>query len=281
MISDIVFFFNVIKRWLERMIVPSPLSFEEIFDPEREVKKILKLARKDRVYKLREFKNKLAYQRAGLMKIQIKLDRAVHKNLDLSFREAWKMVAGMGVKYGMSWRQGSIAKSILRRCFKTRSYIRDVRKKYPNDSELYAAIFGRLPEGYVKVFERPISLYFYCLDIRDFAFIYQGKEFWKEKGILTEDQIEEARRSNGIMTQCGSHLISGLENALTAGILPGIDPRGIISTFIHEEQHSINALVREHVIPYIEYNKDLYKSESFRKIPQGDLSANRRRARFG
>lgn len=271
MMGSIVFLFNVIKRWLGKKIMPNPLSSGEIFDPEREVKKILKLARKDRVYKLKEFKNKLAYQRVGLVKIHIELDRVVHKNLNLSFQEAWKMVSAKGAKYGMSWRQRSIAKSILRKCFKTHSYIRDVRKKYPNDAELYAAIFGKLPEGYVKVFEWPTNLYFYCLDIRDYAFIYQGREFWEEKGVLTEDHIENARRSNGVMTQCGSHLISGLENALAAGIIPDIDPWGIISTFFHEEQHSINALIREHVVPCIEYGRDLYRSESFRKIPWGNL----------
>lgn len=267
MIGNVAFLLNTIKRWLRKKILPSPLSFGEIFDPERELKKILKFARKDRICKFREFKNKLAYQRAGLAKIEIKLDQAIHKDLDLSFRDAWKMVGVLGKKYGMSWKQRSIAKSILRQCFKTRSYIRDVRKKYPNDSELYAAIFGRLPEGYVKVFERPVNLYFYCLDIRDFAFICQGKEFWREKGILTEEQIEDARRSNGIMTQCGSHLISGLENALAAGIPPNFDPWGIIGAFFHEEQHSINALVRKNVILCTEYGRDMYRSESFRKIP--------------
>lgn len=214
-----------------------PIKKGEEFSPEDELKKILKAPKLERKKLLREYKEKLIYQKEGLAVIQKEIIAKIRDNPDATLSELYEMVKDFASKYGLSSEQKMIARNLLFEYNKKHSFVRMEREKYPNDADLFTVVFGRPPKGEIEIIQGPITLYFRCKDPEDYALIHSGA-FMSLK-TPSEEQIKEASMSGGVSTS--GALIPGLRNSIIAensSVVHG-DYRKILD---HEEQHAIKKL---------------------------------------
>lgn len=141
--------------------------------------------------------------------------------------------------------QVAVCKDTVKRAVQQSKNIHALRQKYPSDQKLFAWCFGREPRGEVQVVQGPITLYFRCADVEDYAYVHAG---FDRNETVTPEQLRRAMLSGGIAisTSCGLPTLA--INALT------LENNGKKSPFIgepvswiydHEELHAYQMLFRE------------------------------------
>jgi len=214
----------------------------EPFDPRAELKNLRHGDKETRTEKLENYKTELIRQKEGIAEIQNDLEKQIRENPDLPQEELMKTVLNKAPEYRLSENQLKLFKETLNKYEKTHQAIREARKKYPDDKELFKACFGKEPEGAIEVIESPITLYFRCRDLKDYAWIYNDKCSTPEKQKLTKSDIQRASMTSGFsVSGC---LIPSLKNTIAVekpkeetGV-----PSSIKQIFQHEEQHTIYRL---------------------------------------
>lgn len=219
----------------------SPLKPGETFTPEDEIKKIKELPKEGRPAKLREIKEKLAYQKKGLAKIQEELIKTIRANPNATYAQLFDQATEAGAQYGLDWWQEEITRRLIKRYIEKHEAVQKARKEYPKDNDLFEAVFGRQPKGRIEVITGPITLYFKTRDEKDYALIYS--QSFLEKREPTLEEITEALKTGGALIF--TSLVPGLEGNITA-------ENSTIETFgyseslhTHEEQHAITNLFKE------------------------------------
>ena len=152
-----------------------PIKDGEVFNPDEEVKDIRWTIKDDQRKELANFKEKLAYQKEGLARIQELLLSKIRENSGIKFEELHKLIEIYGKQYGFTDELKEISDEILQKYIERRNRIKEVREKYTNNRDLFNALFGRFPEGDVEVSQEMMSLVFYCDNIRDFAYVFSLK----------------------------------------------------------------------------------------------------------
>lgn len=243
------------ERLTKRKFQKSPLAYGEVFDPEEEVKKILKVSRLERNFKLKEFKIKFAYQKAGLAEMQIYLMSIIREKPDTAFEDFCKIIDGFAIRFGMTKEQRGVAKLIFQKYTERRREMKKIREEYSDDAKLYESVFGKIPFGRVKIAMSPFIFSFCCEDEKDFAFIRSNA--FVEKRDLTDQDMRGMDRIAGVFT--GESLIPELKGTITA------EKRSDSENWIfnHEEQHAINSLCREAAWDSI-YGRLLKHCQAFR-----------------
>jgi len=214
----------------------------EIFDPEAALKRVRKFPKKEQSQELKEFKEKLAYQKEGLARIQEQLIIAIRKNPDASTGQLYEIVRDFGPRYGLTEAQKETAKSMLQTYVEKHKRVREIRGQCPDDDDLWFALFGNIPRGRIEVIEGPMTLYFRCHDIVDYGLIY-SQSFLQNRQITQEDE-RVANMSGGVSV--GTSLAKGLDGTIIAENAEGRPFEGYAKgTFLHEEQHAMKKLFRE------------------------------------
>lgn len=221
----------------------------EPFDPKAELKNLRACNKEARAEKLENYKTELIRQKEGIVEIQNDLEQQIRKNPDLSQEELMKIAFAKAPEYRLSENQLGLFKDVLNKYIEKHQAVREARKKYPDDKELFKACFGKKPEEVVEIIEGPVTLYFRCHDLKDYAWIYHLKFFDpEEKQKLSKPDIRLADETGGCMIpKC---LLPTLDNTITVERTkekPSTEAY-IESTFKHEEQHSINKLFNEQMI---------------------------------
>lgn len=214
---------------------------KEVFDPRLELEKIKKLPREEKREALDEYKEKLAEQKEGLADLQKILIKKIRENPDLPWAEGKEVIEEMARVHKMTEAQKDYAKRIFGNYRSRHQKIKEVRKKYSDDKELYKAAFGKEPEGKVEIIEGPMTLYFRCYDTKDYALIYRLVFLLNRE--LTEEDIEAANLSGGASVPYS--LIPELEGAVIVENSQKTPVTHIFGTYSHEEQHVINKFFQE------------------------------------
>lgn len=220
-----------------------PILHYDTFRPEKEIKEILKRPQEERPRALRRFKEKFTYQQAGLAEMQERLVRLIRSNPDIPIEKLSQEAVEFRNKYGFTYNQHLITKKVLEKYVDKHQAVREIRKEYPDQNELFQALFGRPPHGKIEVVEGPMTLYFRCHDLEDYALIY-SEAFLAGRELIVED-MESADMSGGV--SIGTSLAPGLEGAIIAEKAEGRpfsdpDAKRIL---IHEEEHAIQRLFEE------------------------------------
>jgi len=189
-----------------------PIAEGEVFYPETDVGEILKAPKKERPQKLKEFKEKLAFQMEGLAGLQEEIIVAINKDPDAPIEDFFLKILQVGSKFGMNSEQKKFAAHILLEYEKKHKKIKEVRRRYPNDKDLFNAVFGRPSEGEVEVHEGPVTFYFRCQNFDDYTFIYSQKFLKKEEVSSIDKSVAGFSRGVSIKTS----LIPGLEGSIIA-----------------------------------------------------------------
>ncbi|PIW97469.1 hypothetical protein COZ81_02360 [Candidatus Jorgensenbacteria bacterium CG_4_8_14_3_um_filter_38_10] len=219
-----------------------PIGEGEIFAPKIELQKIHQAPKEEQPERLREFKEKLTYQKKGLALIQEKIIQKIKENPDAPLGQLYEWVRDLGPKYGLTNEQKEISRKLLQTYVDKHAKVRSIREQYSDDKELFKALFGQEPKGDIKVVESPVTLYFRCQDPLDYTYLH-SHSFQKSKDV-TNEELKAAERSAGVTL--GSCLVPGLERAITAEnsffVLSDYDSEQV---FKHEEQHTIKQLFKD------------------------------------
>ncbi len=252
----------------KREAIESPIRSDEIFDPEEELSKIKEMPKEKRREKLREFKEKLAYQKEGLARTQEELIKTIRENPDITWPELYGKALDLLVKYGADTEGNQIKiDEILRGYYKKHWFIKKARERFPDDNNLFEAIFGRPPQGRIEVIEGPVTLYFRCHDIRDYALISQQTFLDYRDPTMTE--IRATKREGGV--SISTSLIPNLRGTIIAERARGEFTDNQKAIYIHEEQHAIKRLFDERPIKTMwkttwPYEMDTSLTKQFRII---------------
>ena len=239
-----------------------PIGSDEIFNPEKELAEIKTIPKEERKQKLQEFKEKLAYQKEGLARTQEELTKTIRENPDITWSELNGKYLDLLIKYGADTEENiTKTEKILARYWWKHKSIKKAREQFADDNKLFEAMFGRFPRGKIEVIEGPVTLYFRCHNIKDYAlisgqtFLYNRDPSWSER--------KAARAQGGV--SISSSLIPNLQGTIIAERAKGNFGNFQKSTYIHEEQHAIKRLFDERPIKKLRiYETGTSLAEQFR-----------------
>lgn len=218
----------------------SPITNGEVFDPEKEVEKIKKLPRENKRKAIIEFKNKWAYQREGLAIAQEIIIKTIRKNPDASSDELYDYIVKSAELFGFTKKQKELAKSVLEKYVAKHRFIKEIRKQFPDNIELFEDFFGRKPLGKIEVLEGPIFILFRVYNKKDFAYLHSSA--FLERRSPTKKEIEESESSDGFAIE--EFRVPRLRGLVA---VESVDKDNDFiedskNIFIHEERHIINFL---------------------------------------
>ncbi len=130
------------------------------FEPEQGLRRVL--SAKDRPAALNEWKAAYIAQRLALAKTQAALIQRLYQNPETTADEMLAAFDEAADAHQFSQEQRNIGKAAIELCGERRRIIREVRTAYPDDRELFKAVFGVTPLGPASVEELPLSLNFKC-----------------------------------------------------------------------------------------------------------------------
>jgi len=250
------------------------LSYEP-FDPEAELKNLRYGDKETRAERLKKYKEELIKQKEGIAEIQEDLEKQIRENPDLNQEELMKTVLAKAPEYRLSENQLDLFKKTLNKYVIRHQAVREARKKYPYNQELFKACFGKEPEGGIEIIELPASLHWRCHGLRDYAWIKQQKfSLPPDQQKLTRTDLKLADSSGGCLVL--SCLMPSLSNAITvenAEKKPIESPRAQ-AVLQHEEQHSIYRLFKEQLIRGSV--NQLFKNPLTQKLLIEELSRNQK-----
>ncbi len=238
-----------------------PIKPGEVFEPRKSLHELkdaqtrAKQMLEERVTARRELREKLNYQKEGRVLMQEKLIEEIRKNPDIGLDRLEAIAGEYFDKYGFGHEAQIMTKHILEDYVHNHDKIIHYREKYPDNKDLYTALFGVAPRG-------DISDY-------DYAWVYNGKflEILDTREgqmipILNKSEIEEADWSDGAsLRQCAAPGLEGIVNIenisqvlkkynISSGDQNEISKYEEYSKRIrtHEEQHSLIRIFKSHKI---------------------------------
>lgn len=228
----------------------SLLGVKEVFAPAEELAKIKKAPKEERLRLLSEFKEKWRQQKEGLAEVQELIIGRIRENPDAPVKKLYEEAMKAAAPYNLSFEQKTRIAFILFDYAEKHREVEKIREKYPDDADLYAAVFRKKPEGKIEAIKGPMTLFFRAYNINDYAYIYT--QAFMENRKLTLKDVFAARRTGGV--SLGASLIKGLEGTI---IVQNVEEEihqdsaqnqsKTNATLIHEEQHAIKRLFPEYV----------------------------------
>lgn len=230
-----------------------PIAHGEEFDVNEGLALIRYADTADRPQQLADFKERHAYQLEGIATIQEELLTKLrrHKDTPLSELEAWLNESGK--RYGLTEVQRSLGRSVLTKYAERQEHLTALRTKNPDDTHLYAELFGSLPNGKVEIVDGPGTFYVRCHNEDDYQHLFYSR--FKYKGELTEEQKQYAAKSGG------ASIATALDPRVEGSIIlensvylygpnnqyrsDGERIRRSESIRIHEEQHALKRFFGE------------------------------------
>ena len=231
------------KKNQENFVIDSSMSSVKngkVFDPEKEVEKMKKLPRESKRAAIAEFKNRWARQKEGLATTQEIIIKAIRKNPDAPLNELCDYVIKAVELFGFTEKQKDLAKSFLGRYVEKHKFIKEIRKQFFDDIDLFEDFFGRKPLGKIEVLEGPISICFRVYNKKDFAYLYSPA--FLERRSPTKKEIQESEDSGGFfIEESRAHRLKGVV------FIESVDAKEDFiedskNVFNHEERHIINFL---------------------------------------
>lgn len=230
-----------------------PIKWQEGFQASTEIEAISKSPIAQKPGRLAEFKERLVYHSRGWAQTYGEAVKQVTANPDISVEELEKTFLHAAQKYGL---QESFAKpptQLGKYRLMAEDYVaqhkavEELRQKYPNNNDMYKALFGAEPKGDIEIIKGPMTLYFRCHDNRDYVRIYIGGDP-EDPNISQEQKPMVDKLVNRAMSTGGASLsanIAGLDWTIIVEKSEG-RPFDMVaqSTYEHEVQHAMKRLFR-------------------------------------
>ncbi len=217
----------------------------ETFDARKELAGLKAIPKAERREKLAEIKQNLSRQTEGLAQVQTNIFTVIRNNPDASYDDLRGAMLQQGATYGMNDRQKEVGSDVLKKYVTKHEEIRGLRSQYPDNRELFKALFGRPPKGDVEVVDGPMTFYFKCKDVNDFALI--RSQSFIEGREPTAGEVSEAARYGGLAG------VTTLVPAVNGAVMAENSSHEVFqkspaqsdTVRTHEEQHVMNHLFAE------------------------------------
>ncbi len=231
---------------------PPPIQPSTIFDARKELRDILKASGKERRVLLKVFKERLAYQKKGIAKIQDNLVDIAYKNPDLPDGFLIEKAEEMMDKYGFTEEQRRYVGIVTRNFEIIRGYISEIKEECPDPKSLFEQIFHQIPKKDIRLVKSPVSFYFQLSTI-DFLQIFEGKTDFKTLPVAVTSQTTLVTMRRGKIKEINlPFILERMDHQYKdRAKLAGKDINchyGVITdksnTKLHEEQHVIYKLLQ-------------------------------------
>jgi hypothetical protein len=222
----------------EPQVAETPTEKEE-FAPKEALQKIKESPKEERRERLADFKERLALQKESLAKIQETMIVKIKENPDMSLEELKAIARDFAQKNDINTEQLNRTNEVLDRYVARHKLIKETREKYPDDRELFKALYGKYPDGKIEIVLDPLILTIRCHDVKDFAFIgYAG--WMRDDFKLTEKHLAYVEVIGG-----SSHMpckIPELQHSIVIENIEKTSEESLKIARVHEEQHVIHEL---------------------------------------
>lgn len=244
----------------------TPIKAGELFIPEAEFKTLKNLHGQAGLEKLAEFKDKLRYQKLGVIAIEEKLIPLVDLDEPLSMNEMQALVKPEIEQFGFGPEfQGKITelfKEILNRSKNIQATISDCLNQDGeiDSAKLYNKLFHRPPKGELKAEVNNFSIYFRLKEDDDFAYI--SSTAYKRKRELNDKDRAAAQSTGGLS-------LSDYPSAKLKGAILVESPSYYEdevyhkNTKLHEEQHALDFLLKD--VEFSNHELGLKKFQMFKR----------------
>lgn len=184
---------------------------KEIFVPEEGIERISKTGSRGRREALSEWKEKYAEQKETLASFQEEMIGRIRQNPDMHL-DNFRFIKERTNELGLTPLQKETILSIFNSYAEKHNEVAAVRKENPDDSELFEELFKAKPKGKIEIVEGPMTLYFRCYELEDYAVIHSQSFLSGNK--VSEHDIKSANMSQGCSISTAP--IKGLEGCIIA-----------------------------------------------------------------
>jgi hypothetical protein len=185
------------------------------------------------------FKAKLAEQMVGISKINAEMEATILNRKFLNIDKLNEYLAQQAAIYKLSPSQLAKYRYALDSIESQNQVINEFAEKYANmdSKEIFKELFGVEPLGEVEIKKGALSFFVVCKDIKDYAFLYRGKD--------DPEDIEESRSTGGFAN--ARTRIRELRGAITVANASELekDSSYIETVRIHEERHILYRLTED------------------------------------
>ena len=157
--------------------ITPPIAHGEIFDPDSELKKILKAKSAERPEIFEIYKEKFRYQKEGLARMQDEFREKIEANPDVSLEELSVVLASFGDRYGLTLDQSLTSLSAIRAYTRKHAEIHELLSYFMEDDgsgpaldadRIFRAAFMEKPKGKIDAVAGPIGVHLRCHDEKDY-----------------------------------------------------------------------------------------------------------------
>lgn len=261
----------------------APIQPGDIFDPDAELKEVLKTSGKEREEKFRVYRERFHYQEDGFSRMYEELWDAIKINPDASSEELLTKATPYFDEYGFSAERKTkifiVISEYLSRRADIRGALGDISKngEVPTSGEEYfKGFFGEKPKGKVEILSGPMSVLIRCYDGEDY------ERAIEVSGTLVGDDAETIKKRASGTRACKlrktfAHALEDVitienyqilsEHAEQSGSTEE-ESKAILkkeseTNFLHEEQHAVAAFFKRLEMPLtFPSERDIIEAES-------------------
>ncbi len=226
--------------------VKEPFVEEEIFNAREELLNLKKYHGAEGLEKIKEFKDKLRFQKLGLAKIESQLLQYLEKNNDLNEEELFSLLSADIKEYALNNDQIKALKNSIKEFVYKNTNIKNVVNTCRDEKgeilgdKLYERIFGKTPEGEVEAMVSSYSIYFCPSNDKDYCYV--ASSAYKKHRELNEKDMKHAKSGGGVkLDNYPNKKLNGLIAIQNAAFFSSPEISQNIMT--HEKRHVINGVI--------------------------------------
>ena len=225
------------------------------FNPSQELKKISGLSEVEGRKELAALKQALDKEKTGLANVQTEILALVRRNKSLTPIDLYEKTHQLCRAYNISRSGERAAYSAAEEYLQSRQKIDSLKEQCPNCRNWFNYIFGQPPQGRVEVKQGPINIHFKIFNLDDYILAYTG-------GNLENKNFAEQADKTG-----GANINYVFLRPELAGLITieradkNYSKEWSNDVFQHEEQHSLEDLIKEKFRPlpstslFLEFSK--------------------------
>lgn len=176
----------------------------------------------------------LKLKNLGLIKLEKELVSKLAANRDVSLDDLTPIINNYAHVHNFSQKEVELATSITQEALNKRELIHKAREQYPNDNDLFEAIFGKGPSGKIEIVERPFIFLVRCYNLEDYIGIHRGSEKYSES---VRDMVAG---TSAVVSE--DPKLPGLEKLI---VIENMNSKSYTEAHIlvHEERHALNSIL--------------------------------------
>lgn len=244
----------------------------EVFDVHEEFTNLKNYHGEEGIGKVKEFKEKLRFQRLGLASMINNLLKSLEDNEDIKKDDLIALLQSDVKKFALNEEQiEALAMSVDEFILENKNIKKVINLCRDEEgnilaNRLFEQIFGKLPEGEMKVITNSYSIYFQPSDNRDFCYV--ASEAYKKRREINEEDMVYAKISAGIkLDDYPRKNLNGLIAIQNATLFN--NPQVSKNIMTHERRHVVNNTIGKYF--NMPDNDEFYrKYQEFKK--NGDIN---------